>query len=264
METKKNRDTFYFSKFSFLKKVTFLLLVCFSINSYGQSKSVKGKVIDNSGDGLPGVTITVKGDLKKGVETDFDNNGTNDIVLGYYNQGCLFPLRGRECSSSQMPFIKEKFPTYNSFGTASLSQVYGYKKLEDALHLKVTTFASVYMENLGNGQFNLVALPKQAQLSSINDISIFDFNNDGTHDILIAGNMYQSEEETPRNDASYGLLLKNNGTANFTPVSASESGVLISGEVRKIKSISIGKDRRKAVLIAKNNDFLELLIVNKR
>ena len=50
----------------------------------------------------------------------------------------------------------------------------------------------------------------------------------------------------------------------FTPVSASQSGVLISGEVRKIKSISIGKDRRKAVLIAKNNDFLELLIVNKR
>ncbi|MDN5205721.1 FG-GAP-like repeat-containing protein, partial [Fulvivirgaceae bacterium BMA10] len=50
--------------------------------------------------------------------SDFDENGIQDIVLGYYNEGSLYPLRGRECSSTQMPFIKKKFPTYNAFGKA--------------------------------------------------------------------------------------------------------------------------------------------------
>ncbi|MDN5199711.1 FG-GAP-like repeat-containing protein, partial [Fulvivirgaceae bacterium BMA10] len=50
--------------------------------------------------------------------SDFDENGVQDIVLGYYNEGSLYPLRGRECSSTQMPFIKKKFPTYNAFGKA--------------------------------------------------------------------------------------------------------------------------------------------------
>jgi TonB-linked SusC/RagA family outer membrane protein len=77
MKTKKNRKGVYLPKFSFLKLLTFLIIIGSAVNSYGQdAKSVKGKVIDESGSGIPGVTITVKGNDKKGVETDFDGNYT--------------------------------------------------------------------------------------------------------------------------------------------------------------------------------------------
>tara|TARA_R110000796_G_scaffold138185_1_gene254256 strand:+ start:9319 stop:12645 length:3327 start_codon:yes stop_codon:yes gene_type:complete len=191
--------------------------------------------------------------------TDFDDNGTNDIVLGYYDQGDLFPLRGRECSSQQMPFIKEKFPTYDSFGSAKLHQVYDKEKLKEALHLKVILFASVYLENLGNGQFNNHNLPNEVQISAINNIHIQDFDGDGINDILVAGNLYQTEVETPRNDASIGMILKGSGTSMFTPVPFSKSGLFLNGDVKKIKAIRIGNAQNSSYLVAKNDDSLKLI-----
>ena len=188
---------------------------------------------------------------------DFDNNGSLDIVLGYHNQGELYPLRGRECTSNQMPFIKEKFPDYNSFGKANLTEVYGVKGLSESLHYSATKFASVYIENTGGGTFITHPLPLQAQFSSINSIVVNDFDDDMNLDILIAGNLYQSEVETPRNDASYGMVLKGNGKGDFTPVDYQKSGVYIKGDVKKMKSIS--SKNKSSILIAKNNDYLQLI-----
>ena len=194
---------------------------------------------------------------------DFDDNGTNDVVLGYYNQGDLFPLRGRECSSNQMPFIKEKFPTYNAFGSANLADVYGVEKLNNAKYLRADTFASAYLENEGNGTFKLIELPSQAQVSSINDFCIEDFDNDGFLDVISAGNLYQSEIETTRNDAGIGLLLKGNMNAILNPISAKESGVYIDGDVKKMKQISLGKGANKGIIVVRNNDFLTVLSSEK-
>ena len=55
---------------------------------------------------------------------DFDANGQLDIVLGYYNNNKLYPLRGRECSAQQIPSLKKKFPNYTTFSKASLTEVY--------------------------------------------------------------------------------------------------------------------------------------------
>ena len=138
---------------------------------------------------------------------DFDKNNTNDIVLSYYNYGEKFPVRGRECSSQQMPAIKEKFKNYESFSKATLEDVYAKVALDNSLHYQVKSFASVYLENR-SGKMVSHNLPNVAQLSSINQILVQDFDNDGNLDVLIAGNLYNSEVETPRNDASHGLFFK--------------------------------------------------------
>lgn len=239
-------------------------------NSNGWWNSIKSADFDNDGDtdyivGNLGLNYKYKASVKEPFEvfsTDFDDNGTNDIVLGYYNNQDLFPLRGRECSSNQMPFIKEKFPTYDAFGSAKLTDVYSAEKLQAALHLKAKTFASVYLENLGNGQFNSIELPKQAQLSSINDILIIDFNNDGLKDVLVAGNMYQSEVETTRNDASYGLLLKNTGNSKFKAIPALQSGINIKGMVKSINTIK--QKNKEKILINRNNDTLVVYKLNSQ
>ncbi|WP_411029280.1 VCBS repeat-containing protein [Spongiimicrobium sp. 3-5] len=236
----------------------------------GWWNSIEEEDMDNDGDmdyiiGNLGLNYKYKASAEEPFEvysTDFDDNGTNDIVLGYYNQGDLFPLRGRECSSQQMPFLKKKFPTYDSFGSANLVQVYGREKLQEALHLQANIFASVYLENLGHGTFTLHILPNEAQTSAINDIYVDDFDGNGFKDILVAGNLYQSEVETPRSDASIGMLLKGNGNAQFTPASYGESGFALDGDVKKIRSITLGPNGDTAILVARNDNDLKLIALS--
>ncbi|MDY8137963.1 VCBS repeat-containing protein [Aquimarina sp. 2201CG5-10] len=188
---------------------------------------------------------------------DFDKNGSLDIVLGYHNQGELYPLRGRECTSNQMPFIKEKFPDYDSFGKASLIDVYGKEALSKSIHYSATNFSSVYIENKGNENFKMHDLPLEAQFSSINSMVVDDFDNDKNLDILIAGNLYQSEVETPRNDASYGLVLLGDGKGDFIPLDYQKSGVYVKGDVKNIRAISVGS--KKNILLGRNNAKLKLI-----
>ncbi|MEO9891908.1 VCBS repeat-containing protein [Aurantibacter sp.] len=215
-------------------------------NSEGWWYSIASNDIDNDGDidlvaGNLGLNYKYKTDINEPFEVfykDFDGNGNKDIVLSYYNFGERFPLRGRSCSAQQIPEIKSTFPSYTQFAAANLTEVYGVENLNPALHYQANTFASVFIENLGNGKFKMKPLPNEAQISSINDILIDDFNKDGIKDILVAGNMYVSEIETTRNDAGVGLLLSGNGKNEFTAVAPRESGFYIPYDVKKLSKIT--------------------------
>ncbi len=185
---------------------------------------------------------------------DFDNNDEDDIVLSYYNDGEKYPLRGRECSSQQIAGIKKKFENYETFSEATLIDVYSEEALNEALHYQVESFASIYLENTKDG-FVIHQLPIEAQFSSINKILVQDFDKDKNLDMVIAGNFYGSEVETPRNDAGYGLFLKGNGKGDFKSVSATESGFFVKGDVKEMSLITI-KDE-KYILVASNNDILK-------
>ncbi|MCE2612490.1 VCBS repeat-containing protein [Flavobacteriaceae bacterium D16] len=191
---------------------------------------------------------------------DFDASGTKDIVLSYYNYGEKFPVRGRECSSQQMPAIKKKFEDYASFSTATLADVYTQQALDESLHYQVKSFASVYLENTPEG-FVIRELPIEAQISSINDILIDDIDGDGNLDAVVAGNLYTSEVETPRNDASNGLFLKGDGDGGFKPVVARKSGLYIPGDVKNL--LHLNRKDGRYFLVGKNNDSLQLIRVNE-
>ncbi|WP_235297575.1 VCBS repeat-containing protein [Portibacter marinus] len=170
---------------------------------------------------------------------DFDDNNKKDIVLTYYNFGIEYPLRGRQCSSEQVPEIKKKFETYDLFASSDVAEIYGENKLENALSYEAETFASMYFENLGNGGYSTHPLPVEAQISSINDFIIHDFNRDGHPDILLAGNLYDAEVETARNDAGHGLLLLGDGKGQFSPVDQTESGFFIPADVKSMKLVEV-------------------------
>lgn len=191
--------------------------------------------------------------------SDFDDNGSMDIVLGYYNFGEHFPLRGRSCSSQQVPEIKEKFPTYNLFSSATIDEVYGVKALKQSLHYEARGFASEYAENLGGGRFDFRPLPNEAQIAPINDILTGDFDQDGHSDLVIAGNLYVAEIETPRADAGVGLFLRGDGKGGFTPVPARESGLFLPYDVKALELIDSPKGQM--ILSGNNNDFLRATLI---
>lgn len=191
---------------------------------------------------------------------DFDNNNTDDIVLSYKEGDTEFPVRGRQCSSEQMPAIKNKFKDYNSFAIANVDQIYTSKLLDESLSYEITSFESIYLEN-NQGRYTAKPLPQLAQISSINKFVVDDFDTDGNLDIVLAGNLYNAEVETPRNDASFGLYLQGDGEGNFTPRTLTESGLKIVGDVRDMELLNI-KDA-KHILVAKNDEILQLIKVNE-
>jgi enediyne biosynthesis protein E4 len=196
---------------------------------------------------------------------DFDDNGTLDIVLSKHYKGDIVPVRGKECSTTQMPFLAKKFESYAAFASSNLEDIYGREKLDAALHLRVDNFASMYMENLGDGQFELHELPIEAQLAPINSIVIRDFNNDGHLDAVVAGNIFETEVETAAYDAGKGLLLYGEGDGNFrSSLYMPESGVFMHRNVKDIAPLYLGAQKRLALLVANNNSFLDLFVqVNK-
>jgi enediyne biosynthesis protein E4 len=222
---------------------------------------------DNDGDmdlvaGNFGLNSKYKASKKAPFEVftkDFDNNGTLDIVLGYYNNDTLYPVRGLESSYNQLPFIKQKFPTFRSFGKATLADIYGTDNLQSALSYKVNIFATSYFENKGDGTFSTHQLGNLAQISSVNSIITEDIDKDGNVDLIFAGNQYGLEPETPRNDESIGLFLRGDGKGNFEAEPALKSGLFIGGDVREINLIHLGKKRNRGIIVAKNNDMMQIV-----
>jgi hypothetical protein len=185
---------------------------------------------------------------------DFDGNNSGDIVLSYYNDGEQYPLRGRQCSSEQIPAIKLKFDDYDAFSIATLEDVYTEPALENSLHYFTKTFSSVYLENVGNS-FIMSKLPVLAQLSSVNKILKKDIDDDGFVDIIISGNMFNSEVETPRNDGSVGALLKFEPNSGFKAIPARQSGLFLNGDIKDMEFIKLKNN--DYIISAKNNDLIE-------
>lgn len=193
---------------------------------------------------------------------DFDDNQSLDIVLGYYNEGKLFPLRGRECTSNQMPFVKKKFASYDAFGKATLNEVYGNENISNALHYNANTFATSYLENVNGQSFQIGPLHPMAQFSSVNAILIKDLDSDTNPDVILAGNMYGAEVETPRNDASYGLFLQGDGKGGFSHLPPKKSGLFVGGDVKRSAFIALPNGETGAIF-GTNNGYLKLVKINE-
>jgi len=189
---------------------------------------------------------------------DFDANGTFDIVLSNVYEDEYVPVRGKECSSQQMPFISEKYKSYDEFASASIIDIYG-ESLESASEYEANTFMSYLLLN-EDGQFNIKPLPAQAQSFPMLSCEEFDVDGDGYKDLIIAGSIYNTEVETPRWDAGTGLVLKSNRSDGYDVLSPKEAGLFLDGNIKSLTTMEVGA--RNYLIGGVNSGLLSIHQIN--
>ncbi|NMH86748.1 VCBS repeat-containing protein [Flavivirga algicola] len=190
---------------------------------------------------------------------DYDNNGIEDIILAEYYKDVQVPIRGKSCTTEQIPMLEEKFSTYNAFANAGIKDLFG-KNLNTALHFTATEFRSGIFIN-ENGHFLFKPFSNEAQISPINSILFDDLNGDLKKDILLAGNNFMPEIETTRSDAGKGVFYKGDSKGIFTYINNTETGFFADKDVRKI--LLLKTENTKRVFVANNNAKHQLFDLKK-
>ncbi len=228
---------------------------------------LKATDIDNDGDidfvlGNRGTNALVKANYYEPCTIfakDFDNNGSYDALLGYYNQGNCYPLFSRDQLIDQMPFMRKKFIRYKDYSGTTLEKLFSTEQQKGMDVYKTNFFESGVLLNEGGGDFRFIPFPEKAQLSNINDILIEDFDSDGLKDVLVCGNSNDAAVMIGNLDATPILMLKGLGNGLFTTFLNANIGLKAKGECRKI----IYLKENKTIILLKNNAPAQTFLLKK-
>jgi hypothetical protein len=188
---------------------------------------------------------------------DFDNNATIDAIMSYYIKGKSYPFYAKDDLQRQMPFIKKKYPTYESYANLTINDIFSEEELSGAMIFKASNYSNCYIENRGNGQLEIRPLPREAQYFPVYGICPGDFDNDGNMDAILVGNFFGTRIKFSDYDAGKGLLLRGDGKGNFEALSDLQSGFFVRGEARDITEIKLAEGGR-IIIFALNNDSVRL------
>lgn len=192
---------------------------------------------------------------------DFTGNRSTGIVLTAEHDGVERPLWGLAPLGREIYTLGALYPTHGTFAEVPITKLFTPNQLEQAVRYQVDTLASMVLRNAGGGAFVATALPTAAQIAPIEGIVVHDVDGDGALDLLVAGNQYEMEPNTPRLDAGNGLWLRGDGKGRFTPVTPRTSGFLAPKNVAGVALVDSPKG--KAVLVANTGDTLQAFAIRK-
>ncbi len=221
--------------------------------------------IDQDGDldiiaGNQGLNNRFKANFQQTVRMyydDFDENGTKEQILTYYQKGKEIPFANKKELQKQLPFVKKKFIFAKDFAKASLQDIFPPEKLKN--YFTANHFESTIYQNDGNGNFTPKPLPDKVQWSTIHAGIPVDLNKDDLPDLLLMGNYHDANIQMGRNDASYGTWLENLGNGHFKVMDA--GGENINGQVREVQKIKIAGE--EYLVLARNNAALKIITLSQ-
>ncbi len=225
---------------------------------------------DNDGDtdyvaGNLGLNANFKASIQEPMTLyakDLDENGKIDPMIFCYlkaEDGTRkpFPMHTRDDLIGQLTAIRRRYPTYQSFGGATMDALWSAQDRENALMLQATDLATSYIENKGKGQFSIRPLPVEAQLAPVYGMVSDDVDGDGNLDLLLVGNDYGMEPFSGRHDAFMGLCLKGDGAGNFQSMSIAESGFFVPGDGKALATVHTAQGE-DLWLATQNQDSLKV------
>ncbi|MFY9342094.1 MAG: FG-GAP-like repeat-containing protein [Planctomycetota bacterium] len=172
---------------------------------------------------------------------DFDGNGSFDVVEAKQPGDVLLPVRGLSCSSQAMPFVRQRFPTYDAFAKANLTEIYGGDELASCLELSCNELQHVVVENRGD-RFVVTPLPRLTQTAPVFGIGIADCDGDGHEDLVLAQNSFSPEPETGRFDGGLGAWVRGLDGLRFECVGAAESGIVMPEDAKALALLDLDRD----------------------
>ncbi len=193
---------------------------------------------------------------------DFDENGKVDPMFAQYMKDQvngtyqLFPLHGRDDIVHQIIAYKKMFRTYDAFSHASMDKILTDRMVQQAHVYASHTFSSSVFVNNGDGTFQQIALPLEAQLAPINDLIVTDINEDGNMDVIAAGNQFHSEYTYGAHDASLGVCLLGDGQLNFQALSPDKVGLYLNKEVRSLSTMTTNDGKRLMIVGVNNSELI--------
>ncbi len=187
---------------------------------------------------------------------DFEGADRFRLIEAEFEGSNLFPIRGKSCSTRAMPFLKDKFPTYKSFASSSLEEIYSLERLQGAQRFSATTLSSGVLINDGMGRMEFRPLPNLAQVSPGFGVVLTEVDGDGHADVYLVHNFFSPQIETGRMDGGLSLLLQGNGDGTFTPVWPARSGLVVPQDAKGLAVSDFNNDGWPDFVIGVNNDHL--------
>jgi hypothetical protein len=142
---------------------------------------------------------------------DFDDNGQTETLLATAKDKNYYPLLSFDELSSQLVSLKKEYTSYKSFGGTSMEAL--LKKIAPASKpqvFEVSELRSGYLKN-DNGRFEFVAFDDPMQIAPIMDFCIYDFDHDGSPEVLAVGNYFGVTPLHGRLDGFSGALIEPDG-----------------------------------------------------
>lgn len=187
---------------------------------------------------------------------DFDGNLSSDPIISYYKNNKRWPYPNLDLLAEQIVGVKRVYRTYEKYANSTFSEIFPDEQLRKGYHAQVQTFASSIL-NLKDDMYVISELPEALQHAPIKAFAVNDFNNDGSVDIVGAGNFYGYQPSIGRLDASYGDFLTSENGKEFNLVPFEKTGFVVDGEVRDIKILK-GLNGKKLMLVSRNNNKTKL------
>jgi hypothetical protein len=220
--------------------------------------------LDDDGDldfiaGNHGLNSMFKGSYAEPIQlyvNDFDHNGSLDHITCIFKNGISYPHILKHDLIEQLPGLSSKYLKYEDFRYQTIDSIFTPDQLKDALVLQAYHLETSMAINNGNGIFSVQVLPKEAQISPVYAICVYDYDQDGIKDVVLGGNLYDVKPEVGRYDASFGVFLKGQEGLKYTSIPSKESGLKMDGQVRDFQLVENRLGVR--LLVARNNDELQV------
>lgn len=215
-------------------------------HSSGMWNTVAVTDIDDNGQsdlivGNAGLNFKIKASIENPMKLyidDFDENGQPDPIIFYNFFGHDVPFASKDKLTDQLPYLKKKFLSYSDFSKIKgIEDLTGKKEGEILETRKVAELRSMAYLNLG-ANTKAVPLPKEAQMSTIEDFEIAD---NGT--MVYVGNFLDYTAELGKSNSNSGGILNIND----------QKEIIAQGRLPLPK----GLNARRIVRL-KNNQFLVL------